>query len=84
MEKTNFNIDEMKASGLTYEKAYKELEELAVKLNQGNKNLEESLNNFSRACVLVAFCKAELESAKEQMVKIVNTVNGTEDDDTSV
>ena len=49
---------------MTYEKAYKILEEIAQKLDSGSLTLDESLKLFEESTSLTAFCNSCLENAR--------------------
>ena len=53
-----------KIEGLTYETAFKELEEIVAALEAGGNPLEESLNLYERGQALAAHCATLLEKAE--------------------
>ncbi len=55
---------------LNFEDALKELEEISVKLSEGNIPLDESIKLFEKGMELKKFCAGRLKSAK-QKIKIL-------------
>ena len=53
-----------KVEGLTYEAAFKELEEIVAALESEGKPLDESLGLYERGQTLAAHCAALLEKAE--------------------
>jgi exodeoxyribonuclease VII small subunit len=49
---------------LTYEQAFAQLEEILVRLEQGDLPLEESLALFEQGAALAAYCSRKLEEAE--------------------
>lgn len=49
---------------MTFEKANEELEKSISKLEQGNMLLRDSVDEYTKACELLAFCLTELETCK--------------------
>ena len=60
----------------TYETAMKELETLTKELESGELTLDESLAKYAKAVELIKFCNEKLESAKKQMLILVENANG--------
>jgi exodeoxyribonuclease VII small subunit len=60
----------------TYEKAMKELETITRELESGELTLDESLAKYAQAVELIKFCNEKLESAKKQMLVLVESANG--------
>lgn len=54
----------------TYEQASKELEEIVIKLENGNLPMNEAVKLFERGQELVKFCFGELDSAKGKLTVI--------------
>jgi exodeoxyribonuclease VII small subunit len=52
-----------KIDGLTFEQAFKELEEMVAKLEEGELSLEASLELYERGQQLTAYCSRLLEEA---------------------
>jgi len=52
-----------KIDGLTFEQAFKELEETVAKLEEGDLSLEASLELYARGQQLTAYCGRLLEEA---------------------
>ena len=63
---------------LAFEKSLKELEALVTKMEQGNLNLEESLQHFERGIQLTRTCQKALKAA-EQKVEILLNKSGQDD-----
>ena len=63
---------------LAFEKSLKELEALVTKMEQGNLNLEESLQHFERGIQLTRTCQQALKEA-EQKVEILLNKSGQDD-----
>lgn len=55
---------------LTFEEANKKLEETVSKMENGNLTLQQSVEQYSKACELLAYCMNELESCKGEIVDI--------------
>ena len=64
-----------KRNDIDFEKALKELEELVVKMEKGNLNLEESLKYFERGVALTRTCQKAL-SEPEQKIQILLKKDG--------
>lgn len=62
-----------------FEEKMKELEEIISELENGNIDLEDSINKYTKAMLLVKECDEELKQVEEQVVKIVSE-NGEETD----
>jgi len=52
-----------KIDGLTFEQAFKELEDTVAKLEEGDLSLEASLELYARGQQLTAYCSRLLEEA---------------------
>ena len=61
-----------------FEDNIKELEQIINELENGNTDLEESIEKYTKAMKLVNICDKELKDIEEQVSKIV-TENGLED-----
>ena len=59
---------------LTFEQALSELEEIVEKLEQGDIDLEDSIDIYERGTLLKAHCEEKLKSAKLKVDKIVYSV----------
>lgn len=55
---------------LTFEEANKKLEETVSEMENGNLTLQQSVEQYSKACELLAYCMNELESCKGEIVDI--------------
>lgn len=63
---------------LSFEVALKELEEIVTKLEQGEVDLEESIQFYERGQALKAHCEAKLKAAEGRLEKIVGAGKGVE------
>ena len=65
---------------LTFEQANKKLEETVTKMENGNLTLQQSVEEYAKACELLAYCIKELDSYKGEIVdineRIKNLKNG--------
>lgn len=61
-----------------FEDNIKELEQIINELENGDVDLEESINKYTKAMKLVNICDKKLKDIEEQVSKIV-TDNGLED-----
>ena len=61
-----------------FEDNIKELEQIINELENGNTDLEESIEKYTKAMKLVNICDKKLKDIEEQVSKIV-TENGLED-----
>lgn len=52
---------------LTFEKANKQLEDIILKMEKGDVELEESIKLYEEACVLLNFCTKKLDECKGQI-----------------
>lgn len=56
---------------MSFEKAMEELESIVRKLENGEAELEESIELYERGAALKAHCEAKLKSAQEKIEKII-------------
>lgn len=61
-----------------FEDNIKELEQIINELENGNTDLEESIEKYTKAMKLVNICDKKLKDIEEKVTKIV-TENGLED-----
>tara|TARA_B100000676_G_C17797509_1_gene690405 strand:+ start:199 stop:441 length:243 start_codon:yes stop_codon:yes gene_type:complete len=61
---------------LTFEQALSELEEIVEKLEQGDIDLEDSIDIYERGTLLKAHCEEKLNSAKLKVDKIITQPDG--------
>lgn len=54
----------------TFEEANKKLEETVSKMENGNLTLQQSVEEYSKACELLAYCMNELETYKGEIIDI--------------
>jgi len=59
--------------GLTFEEAFKELEETVARLEDGDLPLEESLALFERGRQLSAYCSKLLEQAELKVTQLATS-----------
>lgn len=55
---------------LTYEQAYKELEQIVKKIEQGNTSIDTLADNLKRANELITICRNKLHKAEEDIKAI--------------
>lgn len=55
---------------MTFEEANAKLEEIVKNMENNSLSLQESVEQYARACELLAFCMKELESCKGQIEDI--------------
>jgi exodeoxyribonuclease VII small subunit len=63
---------------LSFEAALKELEGIVSRLEQGEVDLEDSINLYERGQALKAHCEKKLKSAESRLEKIVAGSRGAE------
>lgn len=56
---------------LTYEQAYKRLEEIVEKLENGSVPLEESMKLFEEGTELANFCNSKLNAAEQKFTQLI-------------
>ena len=56
---------------LTYEQAYKRLEEIVNKLENGSVPLEESMKLFEEGTKLANFCDSKLNAAEQKFTQLI-------------
>ena len=56
----------------TFEESLEKLEEIVKKLETGEVPLDDAINEFNQAMLLVKSCDEKLKSAEEAITKIVN------------
>lgn len=56
---------------LTYEQAYKRLEEIVEKLENGSVPLEESMKLFDEGTKLANFCNSKLNAAEQKFTQLI-------------
>lgn len=56
---------------LTYEQAYKRLEEIVEKLENGSVLLEESMKLFEEGAKLANFCNSKLNAAEQKFTQLI-------------
>jgi exodeoxyribonuclease VII small subunit len=56
---------------LTFEEAFKELEAIAEKLEQGEISLDESMKAFEKGMELAQYCSEKLNEAESKLLKLV-------------
>lgn len=63
-------------SGLSFEDAMKELEQLVKKLEAGQIPLDDAIACYTRGAELKAFCEQKLKEAKLKVDRIIAAENG--------
>ncbi len=58
------------SSKITFEQANKELEKTVEKMENGSLTLQQSVEEYAKACELLAYCMKELEAYKGEIVDI--------------
>ena len=56
---------------LSFEESLEKLEEIVIKLENGDVPLDDAIDEFNRAMQLVKVCNEKLNSAEESIAKIV-------------
>lgn len=56
---------------LTYEQAYKRLEKIVEKLENGSVPLEESMKLFEEGTKLANFCNTKLNAAEQKFTQLI-------------
>jgi exodeoxyribonuclease VII small subunit len=64
-------------SGLTFEQALAELEQIVARLESGQAPLDESIEIYKRGSALKAHCEAKLNAARLQVEKITKSLDGS-------
>lgn len=60
----------------TFEEALTQLEEIVIKLENGDIALEESIKLFKKGMELTKLCKGKLDTAETQLKKLVKDEDG--------
>lgn len=68
----------VKKQKIDFESAMENLEELVVKLENGELSLEESLSTFEEGMKLAVYCEKELQAASGKVEKIMKDFSGAE------
>ncbi|RMF56328.1 MAG: exodeoxyribonuclease VII small subunit [Calditrichaeota bacterium] len=61
---------------MTFEDAFKRLEEIARLLEAGEVSLEESIKLYEEGMKLIEFCNSRLEEAEKKIQKLSRTPEG--------
>lgn len=61
----------------SFEAAMQRLEQIVRQLEQGNAPLEEALQLFQEGTALVQLCTNQLDTAEQQIVKLVKSADQT-------
>ncbi len=64
------------AIDLDFEHAYKELEGIVERMERGEQDLENSLNDFERGVALMKHCHSVLKEAEQKVEVLVKDNNG--------
>lgn len=59
------------SDNLTYQSAFKELQQIVVDLEEGEVNVDELSEKVKRATMLIAVCKSKLTETEENVNKIL-------------
>ena len=65
------DVHNQKMEENNFEENLKELEEIVLKLENGEVPLDEAINEFHKAMVLVKSCDDKLKDAKDSIAKLV-------------
>ncbi len=65
------DVHNQKMEENSFEENLKELEEIVLKLENGEVPLDEAINEFHKAMVLVKSCDDKLNDAKDSIAKLV-------------
>ena len=57
---------------LTYEEAYKQLEEIIEKLQSQETSIDESIELFKKGIELQKFCDEKLKTAEKKIIEVLN------------
>jgi exodeoxyribonuclease VII small subunit len=68
--------DASDVSGLSFEAALKELEDIVGRLEKGQVELEDSIRIYERGTALKAHCEAKLKDAEARVQKLIVGPNG--------
>ena len=63
---------------LSFEVALRELERIVTRLEQGEVDLEDSINLYERGQALKVHCEKKLKSAESRLEKVVSGAKGPE------
>ena len=66
----------MSMTEMTFEQKMARLEEIVAKLEKGDAQLGDSLALFEEGTRLVSACRAELDKAEQQVVKLMKGADG--------
>ncbi len=58
---------------MTYEKAIKRLEEIALQMESGKLTLDESIKYYEESVKLTEFCYSKLESFKQRIYEVTSS-----------
>lgn len=64
---------------MTFEKAMARLEEIVLGLEEGNLELEKTLNLFEEGLKLFRYCEGQLKGAEGRVVKLVQELDPGQD-----
>ena len=69
---------------LSYEEAYKRLEDCVEQLESGDLTLEQSLKIFEESVSLVVHCSKKLEEAERRIELLINTASSRIETETTL
>lgn len=61
---------------LSFEDAFKKLEQIADRLENGDITLDESMDVFEEGMALIKICNARLEKAESRLKKLIKDEDG--------
>jgi exodeoxyribonuclease VII small subunit len=76
--KTEANTEAVPVDQASFEAALKELEQIVARLEQGEVDLEDSIQLYERGQALKAHCETKLKAAEGRLEKIVLGAKGPE------
>jgi exodeoxyribonuclease VII small subunit len=78
MMSTKPDSEAVPIESMSFEAALRELEQIVTRLEQGEVDLEDSINLYERGQTLKAHCERKLKSAESRLERIVTGAKGAE------
>jgi exodeoxyribonuclease VII small subunit len=78
MMSTRADAEPAPVEAISFEVALRELEQIVTRLEQGEVELEDSINLYERGQALKAHCEKKLKSAESRLEKVVAGAKGVE------
>jgi exodeoxyribonuclease VII small subunit len=78
MMSTRADAEPAPVETISFEVALRELEQIVTRLEQGEVELEDSINLYERGQALKAHCEKKLKSAESRLEKVVAGAKGVE------